>query len=373
MNKPNIGVLAFSIGNSGSIPTSNLIDILSTLSGNIYLLTGNDGHKLFCNNSHVNAYGINHKTGGKFYQRIFNYVYSQMKISYKLFILSKNVDYWIFFIGGDSLVLPMLAAKLWRKKVILCLAGSSVQILRSSNDFLSKPLEILSKINFYLSDRIIIYSKNLINEWNLHQYQNKIIIAPRHFLNFSIFNIKSEIVRDKCLIGYIGRFENEKGIMNFVKSIPLLLEKVNCLEFVLIGDGTLKGQIEEFIIENGLRNKVKLEGWVSHDRLPDHLNKFNLIVLPSYTEGLPNLMLEAMACGAIVLANPVGSIPDVIIDGKTGFVMENNSPECIAKNVQRVLECSDLELIVKNSRSVVNQYFCFNAAVLRYKAIFDGL
>lgn len=58
-------------------------------------------------------------------------------------------------------------------------------------------------------------------------------------------------------------------------------------------------------------------------------------VLPFYTKELSNIMLEAMACGTPLLATPVGAILDVIRDGETGFIMEDNSPECTARNVMQ--------------------------------------
>jgi hypothetical protein len=67
------------------------------------------------------------------------------------------------------------------------------------------------------------------------------------------------------------------------------------------------------------------------------------MVIPSFTEGLPNIMLEAMACGTPVLATPVGAISDIIRDSETGFIMENNSPKCIIENVNRVIGSSELE------------------------------
>ena len=96
---------------------------------------------------------------------------------------------------------------------------------------------------------------------------------------------------------------------------------------------------------------------------------FRLLVLPSYTEGLPNIMLEAMACGTPVLATPVGAIPDVIIDGKTGFIMENNSPECIAENVVRALNSPDLERIAEDGRRFVEENFSFEKTVENWKRI----
>lgn len=108
-----------------------------------------------------------------------------------------------------------------------------------------------------------------------------------------------------------------------------------------------------------------------HNKFPDYLNK--LFVLSSYTEGLPYTILEAMASGTPVLATPVGAIPDVIKDGETGFIMENNSPECIAKNVIRALEHPNPEEIIKNARALVEKKFTHKAAVERYRKILENL
>jgi len=93
--------------------------------------------------------------------------------------------------------------------------------------------------------------------------------------------------------------------------------------------------------------------------------------LPSYTEGLPNVMLEGMACGTPVLATPVGAIPDVIKDGETGFIMEDNSPACIAENIERALNNPDLERIIENARELVEKEFTYEATVERYKKALD--
>jgi len=141
---------------------------------------------------------------------------------------------------------------------------------------------------------------------------------------------------------------------------------------VLIGgDGQLKETIEKSLQEQGIRSNVDLPGWISHDGLPKYLNQLRLLVLPSYTEGLPNIMLEAMACGTPVLATPVGAIPDVIQDEVTGFIMENNTPECIARSVMRALNHPDLEGIAERGRQYVEKEFTFEKAVERWQEILN--
>ena len=369
----NIGILTFPTTDSGNIPLSNLIDILQPISNDIHLVTGNRGYALFKENKEIYVYGIKHKTGTNKVTIITNYIYTQIKISYKLLINNKNVNHWFFFLGGPALLLPMLTAKLFRKDVTLVFGGYDVESVNAQSVILSKPIEILVKFNLTLSNRAILYSPNLIKEWNLEKYKDKICIAHEHFLDFDKFKIKKKFDGRKNLVGYIGRLSEEKGILNFVKAISEIIKKRDDLKILIGGDGQLRDKIEKYLDKNNLNDKIKLVGWIPHDELPDYLNELELVVLPSYTEGLPNIMLEAMACGAPVLATPVGAIPDVITDGETGFIMEDNSPACIAENVVRALEHPDLQRIAENARMQVGREFTYEAAVEKYGAILEEL
>ena len=373
IKKPNIGILTFPISKTGNTPLSNLVDILYSLTNDLYLITGNDGYVFFKDDKRIHAYEIKHEMGANTFTRILKYIYAQLNISYKLLKIKGNVDMWIFFIGGDTLVFPMLTAKLLRKTVVLAFAGSSVQTLESASDSLFKSLKILSKINCSLANRIIIYSENLINELDLEKYKNKILIAHHHFFDFDKLKIKKRFDARKNLVGYIGRLSEEKGVLNFVKAIPKVLEKENEIKFLVGGDGQLRDKIEEYLDVAGLTDKVKLTGWIPSEEFSTYLNELKLFVLPSYTEGLPYTLLEAMACGTPVLATSVGAIPDAIEDGETGFIMEDNSLDGIAKNVLRVLNYPNLDEIVKNARELVEKEFTYEVAVERYRKILEQI
>lgn len=351
---------------SGFTPLSNYIDILHPLSNNVYLITGDDGYDFFKNDGRIQVNGVFHQKGETTISKVKNYIITQFKISYLILKLRNNIDISILFFGGHALILPILTLKLLNKTVIITLADYAIKYNQSKT---SKILLFLSCINLHLADKINIYSPCLINEWNLERYQNKIIIASRHFIDFSKFKmIKSHNFKDN-LIGYVGRFSIEKGIMNLVLAIPMVLKEKPNFKYILIGDGPLTNEIKEYLFKNNLRQSVEIIGWISHDELPEYLNELKLVVLPSYTEGLPNIMLESMICGTPVLANPVGSIPDIIKDGENGFLMKNNSPECIAKNIIRVINSSKVDYIIGNAYNQVSQDFTFDDALVKYRSI----
>lgn len=206
----------------------------------------------------------------------------------------------------------------------------------------------------------------------MEKYQSKISIAHEHVLDFDNFNILKDLSERDNLVGYIGRLSEEKGPMNFVHAISEL-SRDGSIKFIIGGSGRLLDKIRSYLKNNCLNANIELIGWIPHTDLPPHLNNLRLLVVPSYSEGLPNIMLEAMACGTPVLATPVGAIPDIIADGDTGFLMENNSPECIASNVIRALEHPDLKGVAQRARSLVEREFTFERAVEGWRAVLEDV
>jgi glycosyltransferase involved in cell wall biosynthesis len=365
----NIGIVTFPVSKAGVIPLNNLIKIVEVFSSHVYMITGDEGYQNVVNENNIHKYIIRHsKPNSNILSRSINFFITQLRIS-KFIINHNQPNIWLFFLGGDDLVIPILAAKLLRKKVLIVSSGSPKKVAQSKNDKLAFILGLLEKISYRLVDKIIIYSERLIEEYELQHYTHKIRIACHHFLDFSKFKVEKQLSYRNNVVGYIGRLGEEKGILKFLEAIPMVLKRQENVSFVIIGDGELREKVRLFVDKDENREFVELYGWVEHDNLSKYLNMLKLVVLPSYTEGLPGVILEAMACGTPVLATPVGAIPDLIKDGETGFIMENNSPESIAENIARALDHPDLDTITANGRTFVMSNFTFAKAVNDYRTI----
>jgi len=368
MNTPRLGILISRTDNAGIIPLINLKDICTKISNGLYIIAVNVDEKYTETLLLSGFYKVDYHPSSRLFIKIFQYIILQFTLGYYLIFLSKNIDIWLFF-KGDKLMVPMILAKLLRKKVIIIMGGLDLL----PNQCLYVIPRCMKKINMKLCDNIILYSPILIKKWNLQEYFDKILIAHRHVLDFKNFNITNRLRERNDIIGYFGRLSGEKGALNFVQAISLISKRRNNLKFVIGGEGPLQNEIKRFLVNNSLNKNLDLIGWIPHEELPRYLNQLKLLVLPSYSEGLPNIMLEAMACGTPVLATPVGAVPDVIVDGKTGFIMEKNSPECIAENVVRALEHPGLEEIAGAGRRLVEENFTFERVVKRWKEVLDEI
>lgn len=235
--------------------------------------------------------------------------------------------------------------------------------------FISYLINLLENLNLYLSDYIISEAEERNHQIKgRSRFWNKTIPYGARFVDLNSFKITKKInLRQK--IGYIGRLNREKGILNFVKSIPIISYNNTQYNYLIGGGGELFQEIELEIIKMNQSIKIDLIGHINHNRMPLYLNELKLLVLPSDAEGLPTIILEAMACGTPVLATSVGAISEVIKNEINGFILQSKSPESIAKKVNEILNVSDLNKISKNARELVENKYSFEQGLKRYKKI----
>ncbi|HWX90208.1 MAG TPA: glycosyltransferase, partial [Rhizomicrobium sp.] len=125
----------------------------------------------------------------------------------------------------------------------------------------------------------------------------------------------------------VGRLCGEKGQLLLVKAAAVLAGEGRKFSLVLVGDGELRAPIEKLVDELGLAGHIEMVGWASNDRVKYEILAARALVLPSFAEGLPIVLMEAMILGRPVLSTYVAGIPELVINGKTGWLFPAGSQE----------------------------------------------
>lgn len=304
---------------------------------------------------------------------LFNFALGQIKTLYYLTKVSRSTDTVLFFLGADINLLSLLLAKLLRKEVITMIVEYSPTSIESIHGrFPAYFYKLLAKLNRNLSDKIIVYTQSVIQWAHLEKYQHKISVGSEVFIDTNLFRITQPYGKRENTIGYIGRASKEKGILDFVNAIPLILHRRSDVDFLIVGDGPLLSSIKQELRNNGLLEKVALTGWITHDEIPDYMNRLKLLVMPTHTEaGSPQPVQEAMSCGTPVLVSMVGGVGDVVKDRENGFILKNRSPQHIAKDVLKILEYPRIDETIRNAKKLIEQDYTFEAVAKRYKEVFE--
>lgn len=164
--------------------------------------------------------------------------------------------------------------------------------------------------------------------------------------------------------------DKRKGVDKFLPASQDIIEGNSGIELRIGGTGPLQELTVQYANKT---DGIEYLGFIDQSDMLEFYNGLQLLVLPTNSEGLPNVALEAMACGTPVLATPVGGLPDIIEDGETGFLMEDNDPETIRENVKRALSHPNREQISANARELIEEEYRFESAVKRYERILEEL
>lgn len=191
------------------------------------------------------------------------------------------------------------------------------------------------------------------------------------------WNTHQELRRNAShVVLIIGHLSDVKGYPTFLHAAARIAAQLpDCLFLALGGETTGPGPLERYerlARELGLSDRVRFLGFRSD--VADVMRAADIIVLPSLSEGLPLVILEAMACAKPVVATPVGGIPEALIDEETGLLVPPNESEALAKAVLRVLNNRHLaRRMAINGRRRAEAYFSVGRMVNDVQTLYTDL
>lgn len=133
----------------------------------------------------------------------------------------------------------------------------------------------------------------------------------------------------------IGRLTEQKGFPLLVEAMALVADDLPELRLSLIGDGPFRPLIESQIASAGLQDHITITGWQDEAGVRDHLARSHALVLPSFAEGLPMVVMEAFAAGRPVIASAINGVPELVTPG-TGWLVPAGDPEALAEAIRRL-------------------------------------
>lgn len=204
----------------------------------------------------------------------------------------------------------------------------------------------------------------------------KVIANAIHGGRFAIPNSAARAELEQMLGGSCRRIVMAAGRLSPEKGFQVLVEAAAHIEdrsvgFLLFGEGALRQEIEQKIERHGLSDRFVLAGFRSDlDRL---IPCVDLVVLPSFTEGMPNVALEALAAGVPVVATAVGGIPEVV-DRACGRLVPSGNPAALADAIQDVLADDDVRRQMGHrGQDRIRRCFTFEAQAEQYVQLLDEL
>lgn len=246
----------------------------------------------------------------------------------------------------------ILASKLYRKPLIVRTGFTwSLFALRKNNFILHRFASLVERISYRNADIAVVATPNdadyISGKYSIST--DKLKIIPNH-VNTDLFSIiDGDKYKDRII--FVGRLTEQKNLKNLIQALYKLPYSLD-----IYGNGELKEEIGQ--LAKSLKVRVNFMGNVPNSEMPEILSRYYVFVLPSFYEGMPKSLLEAMSCGMVVIGTKVNGIQEIIQDGVNGFLCETTSQsirEVVLKVFSHLDQLSDLrkkarEYMIENCR-----------------------
>jgi glycosyltransferase involved in cell wall biosynthesis len=204
---------------------------------------------------------------------------------------------------------------------------------------------------FGQADGFIVLAKEfkyILQKWGVKQpiYLLSTAIEDSLLTNFLISEkLEQTKITPQLKVLFLARLHKEKGVFETVDAVSMLIQKGLPISLSIAGDGPIMNELRKYVSSLNIPGKsVDFLGYVKNMNKIKTFTNHHLYCLPSYSEGLPTSVLEAMAFGLPVITRPVGGLVDIFEDGKMGFLCQGKKPEEIASAIERIITNKPLML-----------------------------
>ena len=174
------------------------------------------------------------------------------------------------------------------------------------------------------------------------------------------------------LVGIVARLSKQKGHIYLIDAIPDIINKFPNTKFIFIGDGPLRSELEDKVKSLQLNSTIEFLG--SRPDVPELLNAIDLFVLPSLYEGLPNVVLEAMASQKAIIATAVDGTPEAIIHEESGLLVSPEKPGELSEAIKRVIDDKELKSSLETgARKRAEDEFSLTGQVKKFENLYEDL
>lgn len=213
------------------------------------------------------------------------------------------------------------------------------------------------------------YDASLLKE-TVHSNPERITIV-NNAIDPALFKEIDPVYSKECIITFVGDLEPWKGLPYYTRVVKRVLKRTNKVVFWFVGYGSLYDSLKEKF-EN--EKRVKIYGAVEHSQVPDILAKSNILIQPSFWEGSPTTIIEAMAMGLPVIGSEIGDIPRLLGYGESGLLFKVGDEKNLEELILQAVENYDsLVKKAKNARPKIRKEFSFAEVTDKIEKLYFNL
>lgn len=269
------------------------------------------------------------------------------------------------------IAVALLFSLITHKPYIISCQGSDIRI--SSRKFLPR----IFQIPFLYNAKKIVVVSNEISEILRRKYniaKRQILVVGTGYddrITQELGNIRLRAETDRSMrVINVANMRPVKDHITLLESFARLTKSMKGVRLSLVGDGPLRGQLEEFCAQQSIHD-VEFLGKLPHRDVLEHIANSDVFILTSVEEGLPNVIIEALALGKPVIATAVGGIPEVVKDGVNGILVPPKSPEHVAKALERMLSDSGLRRKLGEAAAESVKDYTWSKIAEKYERIYN--